>query len=109
MSKIVKDAYGKDYPLSIALRQVGKGWAEIVTKCYNACAEYDIVIIQIKEKVGELRFYVIDSIEEVDMIIEQAEEDSCYICEDCGRKGRLHEKNGWLKTLCGFCNKISKR
>lgn len=61
----------------------------------------DFTIEQIKEKYGELRFYAASDIPEVNTLINEYEELSATVCEDCGRAGSPHSKNGYLLTLCG--------
>jgi hypothetical protein len=57
-------------------------------------------ILQIKEKFGMMRFYAGNYIEGVQDIIDEHEENSCNICEICGKKGELMSNNFWIKTLC---------
>ena len=102
-TKIPKDAYGHDYPLADALAEVGPGWAKLVTKCYNACAENGVDISQIKEKFGGLRFYVCSAPVHVFDIIDTAEDESYSVCEQCGKPGQPRTDRGWIKTLCSDC------
>ena len=106
--KVAEDVYGRDYPLSDALNAVGPGWAELVRRCYRACAEHNVCISQVKEKFGGLRFYVTKvgrpSVpREVFDVIDSAEEQSLTTCEACGHSGRVREEQGWFKTLCDNC------
>jgi len=57
---------------------------------------------QVKEKYGTLRFYMIGATDEMFDLIDQAEEDSCKICEECGEPGE-ERPGGWIKTLCDKC------
>jgi len=56
--------------------------------------------IQVKEKLGGLRFYTGRADDEVFGMIWMAEEMSYVTCEECGRSGSLHHHGHWLKTLC---------
>lgn len=54
---------------------------------------------QVKEKFGGLRFYMTSSTEEMNHLIDEAEERSYAICETCGAPGR-RRYGGWIRTLC---------
>lgn len=64
--------------------------------------------IQVKEKLGGLRFYVGRADDEVFGMIWMAEEMSYVTCEQCGRDGSIHHSGTWLKTLCAKCAKKFK-
>jgi hypothetical protein len=57
-------------------------------------------VLQVKEKFGGLRFYVIHSTAEMDRIIADAENESFTICEVCGAPGKCMVRGYWLQTLC---------
>lgn len=66
-------------------------------------------ITQVKEKFGQLRFYTTGGNQIVFEAIVDAEKRSSEICEQCGKKGRLDSRYGWLLTLCKDCyNKRTK-
>ena len=85
------------------------GWFNII---YNCCKEIDdlyksknanindLIIYQVKEKYGELCFYVGNYIDGVQEIIDKYEEESAKTCEVCGKYGSTVHKGSWLKTLC---------
>lgn len=56
--------------------------------------------VQVKEKFGELRFYMTMETPEMEALIDAAEEESAHICEICGRRGKTRDLAGWLQTLC---------
>ena len=56
--------------------------------------------VQVKEKFGGLRFYIVRANDEILGMIQMAEEMSYVTCEECGKPGFLHHKGTWLKTLC---------
>lgn len=58
---------------------------------------------QVKEKFGELRFYMSSGSKEIYDLIAEAEKISCTICEDCGNSGELCVDHGWYRTLCPEC------
>lgn len=70
-----------------------------------------ITISQIKQKYGQLRYYVnaVNSriSEEVYKLINEAEKESWNICESCGAKA-THTTKGWISRLCKECYKKSK-
>jgi hypothetical protein len=59
---------------------------------------------QVKEKFGGLRFYMTHATEEMYDLIEEAENKSYTICEQCGKPGE--ERGGsWILSLCDECDK----
>ncbi len=85
------------------------GWFDIV---YNLCSciqDYidndnckQIIVTQVKEKFGGLRFYTYGGDDYVRGMIWFAGSLSYNICERCGAKGKLRTCN-WYKTLCDDC------
>lgn len=55
---------------------------------------------QVKQKFGELRFYLSNSTEEMFQAAEAALEESKHICEVCGEPGTLLLDRGWSMTRC---------
>jgi hypothetical protein len=91
-------------PLEFYQHQVGNGWSSLVEKCYTACQEHGVIILDVKEKWGMLRFYTANCPPPVHDVIAQAEEDSLDTCEACGEPGEIRSI-GWMKTLCDTCLK----
>jgi len=56
--------------------------------------------VQVKEKFGELRFYMISATDQMRKLIEEAEAKSITICESCGSLGVLRVSHGWYFTAC---------
>ncbi len=93
------------YPIGC---ECGDGWYDII---YKLCDELNslyiqngkdankILVQQIKEKYGSLRFYTGGLIEGGHDIINKYEDLSAETCEICGKKGKLTGK-GWVQTLC---------
>ncbi|MCJ2074437.1 hypothetical protein MKK68_02010 [Methylobacterium sp. E-016] len=54
-----------------------------------------------KEKFGEIRWYhqADEDCQYAEDIIDAVEHLSAFVCEDCGRPGRIR-KGGWLRCLC---------
>ena len=58
------------------------------------------VVTQVKEKYGTLRFYVMYASIEMYDLIERFEQESQYICEVCGDRGKVRNEGGWYTCLC---------
>lgn len=94
--------------LDLPLCECGDGWFEILDKL---CTRLDALelpktfcVLQIKEKVGELRFYVngaSDPVKDLQAMrwISEAMGESIHVCEVCGRSGRRRQLS-WVQTLC---------
>ena len=82
---------------------VGKGWKTLIDECYDIIAPYpEIIVVQIKEKFGGLRFYTDYINEDVDDKINEVENRSFKICEDCGNPAseNMLKYGGWYLALC---------
>ena len=89
----------------------GIGWYNLIytlTNCIDRRLEHlnkdggnrKVIIAQIKEKFGGLRYYTDGYIDEqMDGMIDFAESLSYTICEECGAPGKLRG-GGWMRTLC---------
>jgi hypothetical protein len=69
---------------------------------------YQVVVEQVKEKFGSLRFYVRGGDEYVYGMIRMAEAISAKTCEYCGAKAEITTK-GWIKNICLKCNDKNKK
>lgn len=59
--------------------------------------------MQVKEKFGTLRFYMTGGeTEEMNALIQAAEDESASTCETCGAPGTQRGKS-WLFTACDLC------
>jgi hypothetical protein len=58
-----------------------------------------VVVRQIKEKFGGLRFYYDGGDEYVSGLVSMAEAWAGHTCEKCGNKGE-QRSGGWIRTLC---------
>lgn len=58
-----------------------------------------VVVDQVKEKFGTLRFYYHGGDEVVDGMVRMAESMSGITCEHCGNLGE-RRSGGWVRTLC---------
>lgn len=64
-----------------------------------------VLVIQVKEKFGGLRFYIRGGDEFIHNIIHMAEEISFYVCEECGSTKNITTEGKWTLTLCKKCRK----
>lgn len=60
----------------------------------------DIVVFQVKEKFGGLRFYMSCETTKMSQIISMFESLSFEVCEICGSPGKAQNNNGWISTRC---------
>ena len=89
---------------------VGAGWWPMLeTLCGVIQSHIDqskgncpqVVIEQIKEKFGTLRFYYQGGDEFIHGAVWLAESMSAAMCEECGAPGK-RTQGGWIQTLCDF-------
>jgi hypothetical protein len=59
-----------------------------------------VVVRQVKEKFGTLRFYYYGGDDTVFGMVAYAEAISGMTCEDCGDKGTIDRKKLWVRTVC---------
>lgn len=90
---------------------VGKGWWHIIeTLCANIQSHIDwanrkeqvvsqVVVAQVKEKFGGLRFYYDGGDETIHGMVRMAEAWASASCETCGDRGESR-RGGWIRTLC---------
>jgi hypothetical protein len=97
-----------DYPLIFPHRPplaVADGWFDLLdTLCWRLQAETSnggpqVVVQQVKEKFGGLRFYPKQQNDAQRGMIDMAQALSFRICEVCGDRGR-HIGPGWERTRC---------
>jgi hypothetical protein len=126
---------GGGYDLPLAKESVGQGWHGILERLFAAKPDW-IMVVQVKEKFGGLRFYLDDGTVRVDFIglgsltvpaeqehldedrtlqltafkklVDEAEAESFSICEDCGAPAEPRP-GGWIHTLCEPCLKKRRK
>lgn len=114
--KLFKDFYPMFEDRNLSMKETcmywgidvsGDGWFDLI---YQLCegvkkiAPSDFRFSQVKEKYGRLCLYTNYSIPAIDDIIEEAEEKSLTICEECGQSGKLIESSThWFRTRCDKC------
>ncbi len=87
----------------------GDGWFNIL---WRLCEDLELLVadfeaqtgqrfevLQVKEKLGGLRFYVSCRNDAIHKRIAAAELESLAVCELCGQSGKRRE-TGWIRTLC---------
>jgi len=57
-------------------------------------------VVQVKQKLGTLRFYVSHHTDPIDKRIAEAQEESSRTCEVCGQPGRQRETGGGVRARC---------
>ena len=89
----------------------GEGWWPIIAELCGQIQNHinwrnrqseivpQVVVGQIKEKFGGLRFYYSGGDDEISGMVRMAEAWANNTCETCGAPGKRRE-GGWIKTLC---------
>ena len=80
----------------------GEGWKCLTWPLIKRCTLEGVRIADVKEKFGGLRFYVYVASDELYLAIDDAEELSFTICEECGDPGEPRG-GSWIKTQCDEC------
>lgn len=116
----IKNTYPDNYRLDEYGMCVGNGWIALINRMtdrlieiinvYNEDnnTEYKLIIRQIKEKFGGLRYYYsVDGLEwgtefsnRIRELVSYYESAAYFICEVCGAYGDRYSDNGWLRTVC---------
>ena len=112
--KRMKEAYPKIFAKPFGGFAIDKGWWPIIeTLCSNIQRHTDfwnknherfpvveqVVVVQVKEKFGGLRFYYDGGDDQIRGMVTMAESWADSVCEECGKPGKLRG-GGWMKTLC---------
>lgn len=115
-AKSMEEKYPKMFANKYGGFAVGKGWYPILEKlCSNIQQHIDwqnknhekhpvvkqVVVEQIKEKFGGLRFYYQGGDDNVAGMVRMAEAWADVACEECGAVG-TRRSGGWVRTLCEF-------
>lgn len=90
-------------------RCVGSGWSDIIDRLIDDLEKlgWNGRVAQVKEKFGELRFYIDEGTDSMFDRIEKATTESLRTCEDCGAPGEIRG-GGWLRTLCDNCDMLRR-
>jgi hypothetical protein len=110
-AKKMEDKYPKMFANRYGGFAIGAGWYPILEKlCSNIQHHLDwkekqgnavtqVVVEQIKEKFGGLRFYYQGGDDQVHGMVRMAESWAGIACEECGGIG-TQRNGGWIRTLC---------
>lgn len=100
------------HPFELFGVECGEGWKELYQPIFDWINNYNkkhedeppIVVTQVKEKFGGLRFYTNKYTDELEELISNAEFESYNVCEECGsRKNVGVTVDGWYETVCLDC------
>lgn len=84
---------------------IGVGWHSILDTLIYDLIElgWDKELIQIKEKLGGMRFYPKSKLtNQMQQLIYDAEDKSYTVCETCGAPGKTRGRR-WVYTACDNC------
>jgi hypothetical protein len=113
-AKQMEEKYPKMFAQPYGGFAIGEGWWPIIESlCSNIQSHTDwwnknretrpvveqVVVAQIKEKFGGLRFYYDGGDDQISGMVRMAEAWASHACEECGAPGTSGGK-GWIKTLC---------
>ncbi len=110
--KHLEETYPKMFAGQYGGVAVGDGWLPIIqVLCSHIQTHIDwrnktkegsvtqVVVEQIKEKFGGLRFYYQGGDDYIDGLVSMAESWALRTCETCGNLGS-RRSGGWVRTLC---------
>lgn len=119
----MEKSYPKMYPGAHGGFAVGKGWWPIIERLSSSIQHHidwtidrnrrdiddaepeplkvcpQVIVVQVKEKFGGLRFYYEGGNEYVAGLVSMAESWADIACEECGGIGKKRD-GGWVRTLC---------
>ena len=105
-------------PIELFGIECGKGWEKLYKPLINYIEKFNkdkneteqIQILQIKEKFGQLRFYVNFTTLELYEMIRNAERKSWDVCETCGNEKYVGHTHHYISICCIDClkNKLEK-
>jgi hypothetical protein len=90
---------------------VGEGWWPVIEKLCSNIQHYlnwknkesevvpQVVVAQVKEKFGGLRFYYDGGDDRVQGMVSMAEAWADAVCEDCGAPA-TKKTTGWIRNVC---------
>ena len=85
--------------------KVGPGWAQIVEGLVADLLRlgWNGKVLQIKQKFGELRFYIPEGTDAMSDRCQAAAQESLRTCERCGERCKGEFRSGFPTTLCDRC------
>lgn len=110
-SKMMQERFPKMYGGKYGGFAIGKGWYPLIETLSNAIQNHidncqrqgkecpQVIVQQVKEKFGTLRFYYNGGDEFIHGAVWLAESMTGHLCEECGGLGKPRD-GGWVRTLC---------
>ena len=98
--------------------ECGKGWKPLYDRYFKWVEEYNkdksdeekVETTQIKEKFGRLTIYCSHYPNGLRELLNELENESATMCEECGKPCESRNKNYWIYTLCDDCyNELVER
>lgn len=77
----------------------GTGWLPLIDLIFNNLPK-GLCIESVYQKWGALTVDTSPYDEDFQTYLDKISEKSTYLCEKCGAKAKVREKDGWLRTLC---------
>jgi hypothetical protein len=108
----LRDGHNPGQPFAGERSYVGRGWHGLVKELIEDLIKigWDREVLQIKEKLGTLRFHIKDRRPEYLVRIEAAGEHSGETCELCGKAGGVRvSQSGWYYSRCDACWQLERR
>lgn len=86
---------------------VPAGWVALIDRIYDAMPD-GVVVHQVKEKFGGLRFYYgregmegnDNALRAFAIVVTAAESESYTVCDECGQPGQWSVIDAWRRVLC---------
>jgi len=110
-AKRMEEKYPKMFSQPYGGFAVGEGWWPVLQALCSNIQHYlnwknkdsevvpQVVVAQIKEKFGGLRFYYDGGDDRIQGMVSMAESWADKTCETCGKPG-TRRSGGWIRTLC---------
>ena len=106
-SKRMEERFPKMYAGKYGGFAIGEGWWPLIEKLSHVIQSHidhnkdcpQVVVEQVKEKFGTLRFYYQGGDEFIHGAVWLAESMTDILCEECGGLGE-RRSGGWVRTLC---------
>lgn len=91
--------------------EIGDGWFNLIYDLSDKITQFGKKnkikpfpeVLQVKEKFGKLRFYMLKHNDDIDKLINEAEEESSKICFNCGSKENITKTKEYNISLCKEC------
>jgi hypothetical protein len=103
----LRDGHLDDAPFVPAANRsyLPPGWYPITRRLVEDLVRlgWDRKLLQVKEKMGTLRFYIRPRTEALGERIDAATDESAIVCDQCGQPAVLREETHWWLTRCDAC------